>query len=24
LVLLLMLFATWNDFDRLFERFGLG
>jgi len=24
LVLLLMLFATWNDFERLFERFGLG
>ncbi len=24
LVLLLMLFATWNDFDRLWERFGLG
>lgn len=24
LVLLLMLFATWNDFGRLFERFGLS
>lgn len=24
LVLLLMVFATWNDFERLFERFGLG
>jgi len=24
LVLVLMLFATWNDFERLFERFGLG
>lgn len=24
LVLLLMLFATWNDFERLFERFGLS
>jgi len=24
LVLLLMLFATWNDFERLFTRFGLG
>jgi len=24
LVLLLMLFATWNDFERLFERFGIG
>jgi len=24
LVLLLMLFATWNDFGRLFGRFGLG
>jgi len=22
LVLLLMLFATWNDFGRLFEKFG--
>jgi regulator of sigma E protease len=24
LVLILMLFATWNDFERLFEKFGLG
>lgn len=24
LVLILMLFATWNDFERLFERFGLS
>ncbi|PHS78703.1 MAG: RIP metalloprotease RseP [Rhodospirillaceae bacterium] len=24
LVLMLMLFATWNDFERLFERFGFG
>ena len=24
LVLLLMVFATWNDFERLFERFGLS
>jgi regulator of sigma E protease len=22
LVLLLMVFATWNDFGRLFEKFG--
>ena len=24
LVLMLMLFATWNDFERLFERLGFG